>query len=42
MDYETRPIGRKDLRSIAKWVRGIFKTKNKLRFNAINAFETIP
>lgn len=41
MDYKTKPIGRKDLRAIAKWFRHTFKCRNKFRFNVIDAFEKI-
>ncbi|MBE6136315.1 MAG: hypothetical protein E7181_03515 [Erysipelotrichaceae bacterium] len=41
MDYKTKPIGRKDLRAIAKWFRHQFKCRNRFRFDVINAFERI-
>ena len=41
MDYKTKPIGRKELRAIARWFRHQFKCKNKYRFDVINAFELI-
>lgn len=41
MDYKTKPIGRKDLRAIARWVKHTFKCKNKFRFDVIGAFEKI-
>ena len=41
MDYKTKPIGRKDLRAIAKWFRHTFKCRNKFRFDVIDAFERI-
>jgi len=42
MDYKTKPMGRKDLRAIAKWFRHTFKCRNKFRFDVIKAFEKIP
>ncbi len=41
MDYKTKPIDRKELRAIAKWVRSAFRSKNKLRFDVVKAFEKI-
>ena len=41
MDYITKPISRKDLRLLAQWARSVFKCKNKLRFDAVGAFEKI-
>lgn len=41
MDYKTKPIGRKDLRTIARWFRHQFKCKNIYRFDVIAAFEKI-
>ena len=42
MDYKTRPISREDLRSIAKFMREVFKYKCILRFDVIDAFERFP
>ena len=42
MDYKTRPISREDLRSIAKFMREVFKCKCILRFDVIDAFERFP
>ena len=42
MDYKTRPTSREELRVIARYVRKLFKCKNKYRFDVIDAFERIP
>ncbi len=42
MDYLTWPITRKEIRALAKWIRYVFKCKNKLRFDAVEAFERLP
>ena len=39
MDYRTKPTSRKELRTIAYFIRGYFKCKNKLRFDVIDAYE---
>ena len=41
MDYKTKPISREELRAIARWIKHIFKCKNKFRFDVIDAFEKI-
>ena len=41
MDYKTKPIGRDDLKAIARWFKHQFKCKNKFRFDVIYAFEVI-
>lgn len=41
MDYITKPISRGELRTIAYWLRKVFKCKNKYRFDVIDAFERI-
>lgn len=38
----TKGISREKLRTIAKWFRSLFGTTNKLRFDAVDAFEKFP
>ena len=42
MDYKTKPTSREELRGIARFVRKLFKCKNKYRFDVMDAFEKIP
>ena len=42
MDYKTKPTSREELRGIARFVRKLFKCKNKYRFDVMDAFERIP
>ena len=42
MDYKTKPTSREELRGIARFVRKLFKCKNKYRFNVMDVFERIP
>lgn len=42
MDYKTKPTSREELRGIARFVRKLFKCKNKYRFDVMDAFESIP
>lgn len=42
MDYKTYPTSREELRRIARFVRKLFKCKNKYRFDVMDAFERIP
>ena len=35
MDYKTKPTSREELRGIARFVRKLFKCKNKYRFDVI-------
>lgn len=41
MDYQTKPISRNDLRTIAKWFRHLFQSRNIYRFDVLWAFEKI-
>ena len=42
MDYKTKPTSREELRGIARFIRKLFKCKNKYRFDVMDAFERIP
>lgn len=42
MDYRTKPITRKEIRNIARFIRRLFKCRNKYYFDVINAFEQLP
>lgn len=42
MDYKTKPTSREELRNIARFVRELFKCKNKYRFDVMDAFERTP
>lgn len=42
MDYKTKPTSREELRGIARFIRKLFKCKNKCRFDVMDAFERIP
>ena len=42
MDYKTKPISREELRAIARWIKHVFKCRNKFKFDVIDAFERIP
>lgn len=41
MDYITKPISRVELRTIANWLRKVFKCNDKYCFDVIDAFERI-
>lgn len=42
MDYKTKSTSREELRSIALYVRKLFKNEKDLRFNVMTAFEKMP
>ena len=42
MDYMTKPLSRKELRSLASLFRIIFKSELNGSFNVLNALETLP
>ena len=42
MDYKTYSTSREELRRIARFVRKLFKCKNKYRFDVMKAFEMAP
>lgn len=42
MDYKTKPTSRNELRCIARYVRKLFKCKNKYRFDVMTTFEKLP
>ena len=41
MDYQTKPISRRELRLIAKTIRRLFGCRNKYYFDVIDAFEKV-
>lgn len=42
MDYKTKAISRNEIRNIARFIRKLFRCRNKYYFDVIKAFEELP